>query len=1054
MLLIGKRALIGILGVLCAAGGATAHLFMSGYTASREAGLLKLFGGVRPIEGRICGLDFAPYNPSSLPRIPPAKFRMIRQKVLDSRRSEPGLRDVALLSLLVGRPKEATTILATAGKRREDACVLTDLAAAYLERARVEEHDAQFLMQAIVACSRALKEDPELLEALFNKALALEAAGLNYGARETWRLYLERDPRSPWAEEARSHLRDLSKPPRRVNWKPQKKRLAEATLADRKEQTRAITRNFPDFVRLYAEEELFGNWAQARLSNRTVQATQDLHVLGAIGNALAIIGGDRLILDTAEEIDTAELSKDEARILGLAKGFALYQQGLARFVSDDFSTASEVFARSFGALHDAGSRSSVWPLLHLAICDYYNSNYGKALHRLRILRSMVNGSTYPAVRGRIEWIIGLVNFAQSDLIQALNVHMASIDLFRRSRETIHEGYAHALVAADLAALGEREEAWRHRYYSLTVLPGVDDPRRIYSILQEASEAAVEEEQFEAALSLFDELLLRIDMQVPVGVLCETLARRAAVLNRLGRRDVALADLARARELLPAISTHDFRLRITADIEVAEADAELAENPRRAAELLSSALEIYSEAGYRAETAGVFARRAAAYEAAGDLSAAKNDLDSGIKDFERRRDSVANNLDKARYFHQVQRLFDARIEMELAPPGDRKKAFAYADRARLRLPVETTTTERSADTKVRNCELREIQRSLPNDTLLIEYLVLRDRVLIWGIGTSVISDTVVVDERTIAKLVSLYREEILAGHLGKRAAARLYEMLIQPVQPLLKRPVHTVVVVPDKFLQGVPFSALVVPETGRFLVENYAVLLSSSGCDFMQHISRRKENFIGRPKALLVDASQVSSSLTRQLPRLPAVGTEINAIAELYPKSLILKGSEATAEHLLANAGSYDVVHFSGHALSEPDPTLSALLLAPGTEASGLLRVRDLFEARLVRTKIVVLGACRTALGSPPRDGGISLALPFLSAGVRAVAASLWNVNDKSTALLLWNFHRLLMQGYPSGEALRRAQVGLLRSGTPEFRSPLAWAGFEIIGADVQLQAQE
>jgi hypothetical protein len=45
-----------------------------------------------------------------------------------------------------------------------------------------------------------------LLEALFNKALALQELGMPQQARESWLLYLQKDPSSPWAEEARKHL--------------------------------------------------------------------------------------------------------------------------------------------------------------------------------------------------------------------------------------------------------------------------------------------------------------------------------------------------------------------------------------------------------------------------------------------------------------------------------------------------------------------------------------------------------------------------------------------------------------------------------------------------------------------------------------------------------------------------------------------------------------------------------------------------------------------------------------------------------------------------------
>src|SRR6185295_6839083 len=116
------------------------------------------------------------------------------------------------------------------------------------------------------------------------------------------------------------------------------------------------------------------NCAQDRLANRTEQAAQDLLVLDAIGEALASIGGDRLIRDTLQKIRMTE-EEDKARVLILANGFARYQSALEKFASEDFSAASKIFGKSLVDLRDADSPFSAWPLLYLAICDYYNSDY-------------------------------------------------------------------------------------------------------------------------------------------------------------------------------------------------------------------------------------------------------------------------------------------------------------------------------------------------------------------------------------------------------------------------------------------------------------------------------------------------------------------------------------------------------------------------------------------------------------------------------------------------------------------------------------------------------
>ncbi len=92
---------------------------------------------------------------------------------------------------------------------------------------------------------------------------------------------------------------------------------------------------------------------------------------------------------------------------------------------------------------------------------------------------------------------------------------------------------------------------------------------------------------------------------------------------------------------------------------------------------------------------------------------------------------------------------------------------------------------------------------------------------------------------------------------------------------------------------------------------------------------------------------------------------------------------------------------------------------------------------------MVLSACQTAAGQAQGgEGLIGLTRAFQYAGARAVAASLWNVNDRATAELMVRFHRHLRAGEPRDQALRAAQLELIRD--PVF-APFHWAAFQLYG---------
>ena len=136
-------------------------------------------------------------------------------------------------------------------------------------------------------------------------------------------------------------------------------------------------------------------------------------------------------------------------------------------------------------------------------------------------------------------------------------------------------------------------------------------------------------------------------------------------------------------------------------------------------------------------------------------------------------------------------------------------------------------------------------------------------------------------------------------------------------------------------------------------------------------------------------------------------------------------------------------------VNEKNPLLSMLVFAPGKGGDpGALYAHEIYQMDLARTKLVVLAACDTAGDVPVSEGASSLARAFLAAGVPTVVASLWSVNDRTTARLFQVFHQRLRAGADPGTALRDAQLTLLRSPGPE-SSPAAWGAFEVIGAGMR-----
>jgi len=187
--------------------------------ADREMrALVAAVGTDRPIEARLTG-GFAygalrgpmrggtPAAPAASPEVRMAAANA--EKVLAARNTRDALHTLGVASLVVGDFDRAIPMIERAvAIPPPNPRYLADLAAAYLARnARDSEH--QDLVKALAVADRAVKPDPAIAEALFNRALALEGLGLTEEARAAWQEYLRADEDSGWADEARTHLKAL-----------------------------------------------------------------------------------------------------------------------------------------------------------------------------------------------------------------------------------------------------------------------------------------------------------------------------------------------------------------------------------------------------------------------------------------------------------------------------------------------------------------------------------------------------------------------------------------------------------------------------------------------------------------------------------------------------------------------------------------------------------------------------------------------------------------------------------------------------------------------------
>lgn len=261
---------------------------------------------------------------------------------------------------------------------------------------------------------------------------------------------------------------------------------------------------------------------------------------------------------------------------------------------------------------------------------------------------------------------------------------------------------------------------------------------------------------------------------------------------------------------------------------------------------------------------------------------------------------------------------------------------------------------------------------------------------------------------------------------------LYDILIKPVNPHLTR--KRLGIVPHGILHYLPFAAL--RHNDRFLIEDYSLVYFTSATVYKFCKNKSKE--LGGEILAFGNPDLGQPSLD-----IPFALKEVASISNLYPKSQVLVRAEASEEAFKSLSGSYNVLHLASHGTFNADqPLQSALLLSPSGKEDGKLTVSEIFDLEL-NASLVTLSACQSGM-SRIKAGDELMGFPraFIYAGVPAVVATLWNVSDEATAILMDDFYRNLKVS-DKAEALRSAQLKLLKN--PGSRNAYYWAAFYLTG---------
>ncbi len=338
---------------------------------------------------------------------------------------------------------------------------------------------------------------------------------------------------------------------------------------------------------------------------------------------------------------------------------------------------------------------------------------------------------------------------------------------------------------------------------------------------------------------------------------------------------------------------------------------------------------------------------------------------------------------------------------------------------------------SADlVSVNTAQIEKIQSLLDKDTTLVEYFVSENRILAFLVTQNTITPvTLDASLQDLTEAVdALYEYDfatLQAIHPG--SLQKLHQWLIAPLQNYLST--SKLGIVPHSILHYLPFAALTNGK--QYLGDRYALfsLPSASVMRFLQN-KQKPDN-------------QIIMALGNPNLDLPFAQQEVERIATLYATQP-LTNTKAMESIVWSQANQASILHLATHGEYNPiNPLLSTLHLIEGNGHDGRLEVHEIYGLNLRRaTNLVVLSACQTKIGQVSRgDEIVGLNRAFLYAGTPSVIASLWNIDDEASSLLMQKFYTYLKEGKSKAEALQLAQ----KDTRVKYPHPYYWSAFVLTG---------
>jgi CHAT domain-containing protein len=1021
------------------------------------AELRSIYRQARPTESRISEFGYAPLPQlrGSLEAGEQNRLRRIENNLIDATEKDSNARShhaLGIFHLTQQKYPDAIRELELALKfASQNAQIHNDLGVAHFELSKTAAKEKKLaeLEHSLDEFTKATELDGNLLEALFNKSLALQELDLSREAKESWRLYLQKDPASPWADEARKNLARLE------SQQTSLKKSGDDVLSDfltafhNHDDARAYrihNETKGTLNRVTIPLQLAHRYMNAMKQGNQAEGKESLEALLYIGDFDQAQNGDAFFGELARFYASAGSEKLEDLLQAqkfLVTGYQLVATNPAGAISQ-FEKGRDLFARLGNECEAAVAENWAVQLLP------DNAKVAESRARLANIVANAESKRFLVLLPPAYYWLGMGDYRQGRFSESARNLKTALRRAEAANNTFEIQHAQHALAVNYLELGELGPA--SLYAGKLLNPAelyYQNPNQDWRNKGVLADLALKLKFFSTALSIARERLAIAQELWPTTSLVNDSFRPLIEAATLSEDFSAALEFA-GESMQIALKGDDTPENARKLAEIYRLQADVRRQSKNCNEALADydkALDLHrrfpevSETLYQIHRGKLFCFQQLNWQ--NDFA---NELEIVFKLAEVYRATIREDDSRQAFFASEQGVVDA-AAANLLGQQDSRGAFALIEASRARSLLDFVESgksivevEKSFGPVARPLSLAEIQARLPEQVQVVQYALLPERLAMWVVSRTRFD--LLERQITAAELenkIEAYQALILDRDSSaklKKAAQDLYELLIPPDLAAGKQ----ICFVPDKSLHQLAFATLVSPE-GNYLLQTHTLFYSPSVAVLVlaTENAQRREN---RDEHLLsIGNPDFDSEENVNLPDLKDAEIEARTITADYPRSLELIGSEATKEKFLRNIEKVEVIHFAGHFLSNRQSPGNSKLLFAG----GEVRTSELGAYKLLPAKLVVLSACETGFELYNKsEGAIGIARTWLALGAPVVVASQWKVDSEPTKDLMIAFHRNRKEKrMSSAESLRQAQFELLsRDAT---KAPSYWAAFSLFG---------